>query len=101
MRGPTIPEWRTRSCSCRTVKTKTRMDQASGWQENNLQPFRVPLRVEKQRSRCREPLLDTERLRLQESTGCVLLGIRFFNLLFEMRRPCESHEEPHQKGGGH
>jgi hypothetical protein len=37
---------------------------------------------------------------LQESTRFVLPGIRFFNLLFKVRWPRESDEQPHQQRGG-
>src|SRR6185503_13410799 len=99
MRGPTIPGSRTPSYSCRTVKTKTRMGQASGWRENSLQLFRVLTRGEKQRYRCRERPRDKEKRRWQESTRCILLGIFYFS--FKMRRPGVRDEQPHQQRGGY
>src|SRR5689334_9828261 len=77
------------------------MDQASGLRESSLQPLLCLSRDEKQRCRCRERWPDKGKLRLQESRSLVLPGICFLNLLFKVRRPGVSHQQPHQQRGGH
>ena len=90
-----------RSCSCRRARTGTRMAQASGSRESNLQLPLCLSRGGKQRCRCREQLRDKGKLRLRESTGGVLSGICFVNLLFKVRRPGISYQQPHQQRGRH
>src|ERR1044072_7357009 len=101
MHGPTIRESRRRSCSCRRARTGTRMDQASGSRGSSLQPLLFLSRDEKRRCRYRERSRDTEKLRLRESTGGILPGICFLNLLFKVRRPGINHQQPHQQRSGH
>src|SRR5215217_4421642 len=90
---------RTPSCLCRRVKTEKRMVQANGWRESSLQLFRVLQHGEKRRCRCREPSPGKEKLRWQESSA-VVLPRRFFNFTFEVRRPGEGYQEPHQQRRG-
>src|ERR1043165_7480687 len=101
MRVPTNRESQTRSCSCRITRTGTRMDQASGWRESNLQLLLFPWRGGKQRCRCRERSRDRGKRLLQESMSRVLPGICVFNFLFKVRRPGISHQQPHQQRRRH
>src|ERR1044072_6943639 len=101
MHGPMIRESRTRSCSCRTARTGTRMDQATGSPRSNLQLLLCLSHDEKQRCRYRERSRDTGKLRLRESTGGILPGICFLNLLFKVSRPGISHQQPHQQRRGY
>src|SRR5262249_51519046 len=94
-RDLTNRESRTRSCSCRKVKRGTQMDQASGSRESSLPPLLCRKHDEKQRYRCRERPRGKGKRRLQESSATVLPGICFFNLLFKVRRPGVSHQQPH------
>src|ERR1044072_8006324 len=91
----------TRSCSCQTARTETRMDQASGWRESNLQLFLFPWRAGKQRCRCRERSRGRGKRRLQESTPRVLPGIFCFHFFFKVRRPGISDQQPHQQRRRH
>src|SRR3569832_2162781 len=83
MHGPTIRESRTPSCSCRTVKTERRMDQASGSRESSLQLLLCLSHDEKQRCRCRELWRDIEKQRLQESRSMDLPWCLFPQLLVQ------------------
>src|SRR5215211_7679678 len=76
------------------------MGQVNGWRESSPQLFRARQNGEKQRYRCRELSPGTEKLRWRESSGLVLPGRRFFNFMFEVSRPGEGDQQPHQQRRG-
>ena len=77
------------------------MDQATGSRESSLPLLLCLSRGEKQRCRCRERWRDKGKRRLRESSSLVLPGICFLNLLFKVRRPGVSYQQPHQQRGSH
>src|SRR5688500_17550390 len=73
------------------------MVQANGWRESSLQLSLFRLYAETQKSRCRELPRGKEIQLSRESSGLVLPGLRFFNFTFEVRRPGEGDQQPHQQ----
>src|SRR6185436_16694983 len=94
-------ESRTRSCSCRTVKRETRMDQANGSRESSLPRPLCWKNDGRQKYRCREQPRDKGKQRLQESSAPVLPGNCFFNVFFKVRWPGVGYEQPHQQRSGY
>jgi len=76
------------------------MVQANGLRESSLQPSRVQLHGEKQRYRCKGPSPGTGKRLWRGSSGLILPALRFFDFMFEVRRPGEGDQQPHQQRCG-
>src|SRR5688500_12398874 len=73
------------------------MDQASGRRESSLQLSLFRLYAETQKYRCTE-LPRGKGIQLsRESSALILPGLRLFNFTFEVRRPGEGDQQPHQQ----